>query len=249
MLETRFIGEFFERLLLLIGQRLRHFDLDLHVLIAALPALLDSLPRDTETCAGLCAGGNLQRDLLVADCAHAHLRTEHRLCDVDRHRANDVEAVAREELVGRHFEIDDQIARSTRAALALSCHAQFRTGIDAARHLQRDRPILPDLPSTVTDRARRGRHLAATQTVRTRTLHSDSALAKRDHSGTAAFLARVQFRSGCSTAARARRAFFDYRNRHRNLAAASRDSERNFDDVFDVLAALWRGLRLLLFTT
>src|SRR5207245_1910331 len=119
VLHPRLFGDRLPRGLLLGAEVLRALHSDLDVLVAATAVPLDPLPRDAESLAVLRAGRHLEHHALPVERPDLDLRAEHRLREVDRHHARDVQPapslLAPEEVVWLDLDHDDDVAATPRA--------------------------------------------------------------------------------------------------------------------------------------
>ena len=107
--------------------------------------LRHALAADAQRRAGLRALGDLD-GLLTVERRHENLAAERERREVHRHFAEQIDAVAPEELVLLHVHDDVEMSGGTAAdaRLAFALQAQLLTGGDAGGNLDRDLPLLRD---------------------------------------------------------------------------------------------------------
>ena len=151
-------GEPLEQLALLLREVRRRLDRDAHVLVAAAAAAErgDALPLQPEHLPALRAGRDLELRRAV-ERRHVDRRAERRLRERDRHLAEDLGVLAREDRVLAHLQHDVEVAGRAardRRGLALAGELEARAGVDARRDLHLDGGLLA--------RARPGRRRSRT---------------------------------------------------------------------------------------
>src|SRR5450432_395051 len=222
--------------------------LDDHISLRAI--FFDPLSRHAKALARRRALRNPDRHLLSRDRAHAHLRAEHRLRDVERHLRDDVESIAREETVRLYLEGDDQITRRTTiiAATALPGETHARARFRSRRHGDVHRLARAHLTRALARRARLRGHLPAAEAHGARTIHGESALAEGDHPASIALGALGPLRARRAAASLARRALLGHFELHGHLPAQRRGAKGDGDHDLDALALLrpTRALRATL---
>ena len=166
------------------------------------------------------------------------------MCDVDGHVGNEIESVSLVELVDENVECDQQIASGTTSVsfwpLPFESHlgaALNPRGYSDGNTFQR-----AHFTNTTTRSAALGRNLSATHTHRARTIYGKTSLSKRDDAATFAFAARTHRRTGRSSVAVTRAAFFVHFEFDFDLATSGGRAKRNINGFFDRVAALWRAL-------
>src|SRR6186713_538958 len=172
--------ELAQQLSLVLGELDRRLDADVAVQVAgvARPHALDALAAQAEGLAVLGAFG--QVDLgLAAERRHLDRAAERCARHADRHRAMQVVAVALEDVVRLHADLDVEIAvrAAVRAGLAVAARADPHAFVDARRNLDLERLVLLDPTLAVARRAGLGNDLAAAVALRAGLLDAEEALA------------------------------------------------------------------------
>src|SRR5207245_2014988 len=138
------------RRLLLRRETFGDFDLHLDILVPSPAVLLDPLPREAEPLAVLRAGRHPEHHAPAVERLHLDPRAQHRLGEVDRHRADDVQALAPKEPIGLDLNYDHHVSP---ALGTLSLQAEPRSILRARRHGDHQALFNADLPAPSARRA------------------------------------------------------------------------------------------------
>src|SRR6185295_16575711 len=183
--------------------------------------------------------GNLDRVRSI-ERRHLDLAAERHGREVDRDLAEQIVAVAAEELVLVHVDDDVEVAGGAAggAGFAFTLQTQLLSGGDSRRNLHRDLAFLGDASRTLTRLARVADDLPRTAALRTGARHGEEALLE-SHLTLAAALRALRWRRALRRARSvARLARLLPRNLDRRLGAARRFLEGNFEVVAQIGAAL-----------
>src|ERR1022692_1482119 len=171
--------EFPEQLLLFGVEAHRCFDHHPAKQVPGRPAAYraDSFLADAKHAAGLRLAGDFDHHLPV-EGRHLDRTAEGRRGEADRHLAGQVTAVALENGVLAHADLDVQIARgpAVAAGLAFTAQANSIARIDSGRHAHRNRLLLAHAALAVAGIAGIADDLAAALTAWTRLLNGENGL-------------------------------------------------------------------------
>src|SRR5262249_42072607 len=160
-----------------------------------------------EAPARLGAAGNTQHDLLAIQGPHAKPGSQCCLRQVERHLADDVQALTVEEAVRLHLECDEEVTgrRPRTRRLPLASHAHPGAGFGAWRDGDGHLTLGANLAHAMTRGTCLGRDPAAPSALRARPVHREAALAEADRAPTLAFRAGRPRRTRRAAGARAGR--------------------------------------------
>src|SRR5438552_1950807 len=235
------LGELLERLPLLLVQLLRGRHLDGGKQIAAATAVDVGHPlaAQPQRRPRLRAFGDFHL-LRAVERRHVDFAAERDGREIHRNLAEQVHAVAAEELVLLH--VNDDVETSWRTAgapgFAFALQAQLLTSRDAGRNLHGDLAILRHTSGAAARLARVRDRLARAAALRAGACDGEESLLRAHLSLSAAEIADGRRRSGRRARAFARLAVFLARNLDRGFGSGRRLFERDFEVVAQIGAAL-----------
>src|SRR4249919_3940783 len=228
--------ELLQQFALLGGQVYRCFHDDAAIQVARGTAAhrFDTTIAQAELLAGLGLGRNAQFDFAI-ERGHAYGVAQRGLRDADRHVAVQVVAVAFEDLVRTHADLDIEIARrrTCRAGFALARQADAVTGVDARGNLDLEGLGTLDTALSVAVATGTGDGLAATTAMRAGLLHREDAALETHLSAAMAGFAVLQLAIG-RTAALAGSAFVERGDLDFPVDPADRLLQRQLHHVADI---------------
>ena len=182
-----------------------------------------ALALEAELLAGLAALGDLDPRLAAVDLRHVELAAERRGGERDRHAAEDVGAVALEELVRPDRQEDVEVAgrAAAHARLALAAEADAGAVLDAGRDVDAELPLLGDAAGAAALEAGVGDHLAAALAGRAGAL--DREVARGGADAPVAVAGRADLGRRAALGAGARAGLADHLGRHLDLGGLADD--------------------------
>src|SRR5207245_3203046 len=242
VLHPRLFGDRLPRGLLLGAEVLRALHSDLDVLVAATAVPLDPLPRDAESLAVLRAGRHVEHHALPVERPDLDLRAEHRLREVDRHHARDVQPapslLAPEEVVWLDLDHDDDVAATPRA---LPLQPEPRAVVGAGRDVDDQAFLDLHVTRALARRTALRRDLPAAAAHGTGPRDRKTSLTEGDGAAPVALGTGRKRRARRSAASAAGGAHLRHPQRHRHLAPQRRDAERDRDGGLALLFFQGRG--------
>src|SRR6266571_2141992 len=220
------------RRLLLRRETFGDFDLHLDILVPSPAVLLDPLPREAEPLAVLRAGRHPEHHAPAVERLHLDPRAQHRLGEVDRHRADDVQALAPKEPIGLDLDYDHHVSP---ALGTLSLQAEPRSILRARRHGDHQALLNADFPAPSARRAPLRGNPALAAADGAGAIHGKAALSERDEAATPAFWAGGEGCPGRRAAAAAGGTDLGHRQRHRHPAPKGCNAERDRDRRLDLV--------------